>query len=679
VTASRHESTNARPIRRLLVANRGEIARRIIRTASSMGISSVAVYAAGEIEAPFVSEADECVALSGRTAAGSYLDIDQLITAAERTGADAVHPGYGFLSESAAFAAAVIGAGLNWVGPPPAAIKAMGDKLEAKRLMKATGVAVLETDPDRPVFPVLVKAAAGGGGKGMRIVDRAEALEDARAAASRESEGAFGDGTVFLEPYVASARHIEVQILADTEGNVVHCFERECSIQRRHQKIIEETPSTALDGGLRDRIGEAAVAAARAVAYVSAGTVEFLLDDTGRFFFLEMNTRIQVEHPVTEAVTGLDLVREQLLIAEGAALSFGQSDLRLDGHAIEARLYAEDAANGFLPSTGRLEAFERPIAPVVRFDSGVERGSEVSIEFDPMLAKVIAHSSTRTEAALSLALALERTRIAGLVTNRDFLVAVLRSKEFLAGDTTTDFVERVAILPRRRASADVVHDAAVATALWSAQERRRRAGSRANLPSGWRNSSMPPERTRYVEVDRGRVLVEYSASRDGSFRVATSTGHADDDTPSEADARAQRVVRVIRCDRDGIELEIDGRRVAAAIACRSRTRWVAFAGSSVELTEVARFPDPDAGETVAGGLTSPMPGKVIAVFVDTGDAVDAGQLLVIVEAMKMEHRIVAPHTGVVTAVGAQAGSQVAGGDVLVVIGVSEPEGLNAGG
>jgi len=653
-----------------------------------MGITTVAVYAVGERDAVFVGEADEAVALSGRSAAESYLDVSQLLAAAKRTGADAVHPGYGFASENAAFATAVIDAGLNWVGPPPGVIRAMGDKLEAKRLMRAAGIAVLEADPLQASFPVLVKAAAGGGGKGMRIAERQEELEEAKAAAARESLNAFGDGTVFLEPYLAGCRHIEVQILADMDGHVVHCFERECSIQRRHQKIVEETPSTALDPTLRDRICSAAVAASKAVGYVNAGTVEFLLDDSGQFFFLEMNTRIQVEHPVTEAVTGLDLVREQLLIAGGAPLGFGQDELGFDGHAIEARLYAEDPANDFLPVVGRLEAFERPATPVVRFDSGVEQGSEVSIDFDPMLAKVIAHARTRTEAALSLALALERTLIAGLVTNRDYLVALLRSKEFLAGDTTTDFVERVELPRRGRASSDAVRDAAVAAALWSAQDRRRRARALVSLPSGWRNSVMPPQRAVFAHVDIGDIVVEYCSTREGSFQVVTSAHDAAPEAAArrepEAPAQGESVVWVTRDEGDGIELEIDGRYLSARVIHRSAKWWVTVPGQPVELIEVARLPEPGAreagaGEAVAGALTSPMPGKVTAVFAEEGVDVEVGNLLVVVEAMKMEHRIVAPYGGVVRAVRAEVGHQVAGGDVLVVIEPRTSDGAVADG
>ena len=482
-----------RPIRRLLVANRGEIARRIFRAARAMGISTVAVYADGDAEAPFVTDADLSVPLGGRTATETYLSARKVIAAAEASDADAVHPGYGFLSENAEFAQAVIDAGLVWVGPPPEAIAAMGDKLAAKETMTAAGVPTLpsiavtdDMDSERLAaaaadigFPVLVKASAGGGGKGMRIVDEPSTLTDAVAAARREAAGAFGDDTVFLERYLAAPRHVEIQVLGDTQGNIIHCFERECSIQRRHQKVIEEAPSPAVTPALRERMGAAAVAAVSTIGYCSAGTVEFLLEGSGddaEFWFLEVNTRLQVEHPVTEEITGLDLVREQIRIAAGEPLGYGQADIGICGHAIEARLYAEDPASGFLPQTGTIDLWRpatgfRALADSVarstrtcaddtsdglpatggpnsasswaRFDSGIEAGSVVGTEFDPMLAKVIVAAPTRTEAALGLASALERTRLGGVVTNRDFLCAVLRSDEFLAGDTTTDFIDRV--------------------------------------------------------------------------------------------------------------------------------------------------------------------------------------------------------------------------------------------
>ncbi|HET7523387.1 MAG TPA: biotin carboxylase N-terminal domain-containing protein, partial [Acidimicrobiales bacterium] len=483
-------------ITRLLIANRGEIARRVARTARSMGIETVAVYSDPDASSPFVSEATAAVPLRGRTAAETYLNIDALITAARTSGADAVHPGYGFLSERAAFAQAVQAAGLTWVGPPPNVIDIMGDKMAAKRLMSGAGVPVLPTwQPDDPdiTFPVLVKAAAGGGGKGMRVVGAPGELPEAVAAARREAQAAFGDGTVFLERYLTQARHVEIQILADAHGNAIHCFERECSIQRRHQKVIEESPSPALDDSLRERMGQAALAAAKAVGYVNAGTVEFVVEPTGDFWFLEVNTRLQVEHPVTEEVTGLDLVREQLLVADGSPLSVEQADLTIRGHAIEARLYAEDPAAGFLPATGRLVDWAPAVDPPVRWDSGVETGVEIGVEFDPMLAKVVAHAPTRLEAARRLALALDRSRIRGVTTNRDFLVAVLRHPRFLAGDTTTAFIDDSGVALSRSLSPGEVRTAAMAAALSARAGATRARKVLRSIPAGWRNSVMPPE------------------------------------------------------------------------------------------------------------------------------------------------------------------------------------------
>ncbi|HWS76579.1 MAG TPA: biotin carboxylase N-terminal domain-containing protein, partial [Quisquiliibacterium sp.] len=448
-----------RPIRRLLVANRGEIARRIFRTARGMGIETVAVYSDGDANAPFVHEADRAVSLDGRTPAQSYLDIGKLIEACRRSGADAVHPGYGFLSENSSFAQAVIDAGLTWVGPSPHAIRAIGDKLAAKRLVRTVGVPTLEAfelaagadaaaAAESIGYPVLIKASAGGGGRGMRIVESPADLEHAIESARREAASAFGDGTVFLERWLTRSRHVEIQILGDRHGNLVHLFERECSIQRRHQKIIEEAPSPAVSPALRERMTRAALDAARAIGYESAGTVECLVSGD-EFFFLEVNTRLQVEHPVTEAITGLDLVREQLRIAEGEPLGYAQGDVKMDGHAIEARLCAEDPAAGFLPAGGTIAAWAPPTGPGVRVDSGIETGSEIGIDFDAMIAKVIVKAPTRREAAMHLARALESTRIQGITHNRDFLVSILRTPEFLAGDTTTDFIERVAPAARR--------------------------------------------------------------------------------------------------------------------------------------------------------------------------------------------------------------------------------------
>ena len=475
----------AHPIESLLVANRGEIARRVFASARSMGIRCVAVFVDADQDAPFVVDADEAVRLST-----TYLDGAAIIAAALAAGADAIHPGYGFLSENAGFAASVINAGLTWVGPSPAVIEGMGDKLAAKRAAVAAAVPTLPSTEDADVadqlgYPLLVKAAAGGGGKGMRVVDRAEDLREAVASARREAAGAFGDDRVFLERYIAHARHIEIQILGDLHGALVHLGERECSIQRRHQKIIEESPSPMVDDAMRSAMGSAALRLAGAISYQSAGTVEFVVDDaTSEFFFLEVNTRLQVEHPVTEAVTGIDLVREQLRIAGGEPLGYEQSDVSWTGHAIEARLYAEDAAHGFLPATGTLHAFEPAAQPVVRWDSGVVTGSVVSVAFDPMLAKVIAHAPTRTEAALRLASALQLLHIAGVTTNRHFLATSLRHPTFLAGELTTDFIDRVA------PDAELVLDdaelqrTATAAALW--MQNRNRVRQRGALrPSKW--------------------------------------------------------------------------------------------------------------------------------------------------------------------------------------------------
>jgi propionyl-CoA carboxylase alpha chain len=655
----------------LLIANRGEIARRIIRTASAMGITTVAVYAEGDAGAPYVAEADRAVALPGRTATQTYLNVDALLAAAATAGADAVHPGYGFLSERAAFARAVAAAGLTWVGPPPEAIEVMGDKLAAKRLMADVGVPVLPswevTGDDLPdlggvSLPLIVKAAAGGGGKGMRVVAEPGELGDAVAAARREAAAAFGDPTVFLERYVAQARHVEIQVLADTRGGAVHCFERECSIQRRHQKIIEECPSPAVGAGLRDRMGAAALAAAKAVGYSGAGTVEFILEPPGDFWFLEMNTRLQVEHPVTEAVTGIDLVREQLLVAQGLPLSVTQSALALDGHAIEARLYAEDPAAGFLPATGTVLDWAPAAAPACRWDSGVERGSVVGVEFDPMLAKVIAHTPTRDEAALRLALALERSRIRGVTTNRDFLVAALRHPDFLAGHTTTDFIERSAIPVARQAGHAELRAAAIGAALVAQAESRAGTPVLRTLPSGWRNSVMPPEQAVY-QHGPDTVTVSYRRQRDDRFAV-TVNGVSLEAAAASADPR---MVAVHEAGGDWIDFTEDGQRRRLHVLRHGDRVWAQGPDGDVELRAVPRFPESGPGENLTGGLAAPMPGTVLAVGVAAGDAVAGGQLLMIVEAMKMEHRITAPHAGVVREVRARPGDQVAAGDLLAVI------------
>jgi propionyl-CoA carboxylase alpha chain len=651
-------------IHKLLIANRGEIARRIMKTAKAMGLRTVAVYAESDARSPFVSEADQAVALKGNSAAETYLDGARIIRAARQIGADAVHPGYGFLAESAAFARAVIEAGLCWIGPPPEAISAMGDKLEAKKLMQAAGVpmlpsvAVNETDfrdleslAGSIGYPLLIKAAAGGGGKGMRIVRSDGELPEACEAARREAAAAFGNSQVFLERYLEAPRHVEVQILGDTQGNLIHCFERECSIQRRHQKIIEEAPSLAVDEGLRERLTRAALTAARTIGYYSAGTVEFLLDRDGAFYFLEMNTRLQVEHPVTEGITGLDLVREQLRIAMGEPLEVRQSDLVRRGHAIEARLYAEDPANDFLPTTGRVTAWEPPSDPAARFDSGIETGTEVSVHFDPILAKIIVQAPTRVEACLRLALVLEKIRIQGIKTNRDFLAAALRHPSFLAGDTATDFIDRVNPDRSRIASDEELSRAAAVAALAAQEIRRAEAQILTTFPSGFRNSPMPMEEIRYVHGKK-EIPVLYRRRRDGVFDLVV--------------AGQQGEARVFHYDGRTLDVEINGERARFSLSRTDDLWWIQGPAGEVRLTELPRFPT-ETGETHLGGLAAPMPGKIILVQVAAGDRVQAGQVLVVMEAMKMEHPIRAVKEGIVSEVRVRVGDQVEAGRVLVIV------------
>ncbi len=653
-------------MRRLLVANRGEIARRVIRAAHGLGLEAVAVYSAGDATAPFVAEADLAVALPGRSAAESYLDGAALLQAAFRTGCDAVHPGYGFLAENAAFAGAVRQAGLVFVGPPAAVMAALGDKLAAGEAMRRAGVPVLSSlAADGEIsYPAMVKAAAGGGGKGMRLVTGPDELDEALAAARREAAAAFGDDRVFLEPYLARARHVDVQIFGDSRGNLVHCFERECSIQRRHQKVIEEAPSPAVSPALREEMGEAALRAARAVGYENAGTVEFLLDGAGRFYFLEVNTRIQVEHPVTEEVTGLDLVREQLLVASGEALSFSQGDLSLRGHAIEARLYAEDPENGFLPVTGTVELWRPAKRPGLRYEAGIAEKSFVGPEFDPLLAKVIARGEDRAAAARLLRLGLEETALAGLVTNRDFLVSVLSDEAFLAGETTTAFIGERPLAARRRGTDGELSLAAAAAALAAEEQARQQAPVLASLPSGFRIGAGEPERRRFSSP-AGELAVEYRRLRDGSFELSVGG-------PGGESLGRHRVVR-----RGGPpsapRLEVDGIVRPLCLEQRGRLFLVSVGrGAAVELSELPRF---EAGGRPpgAGDLLAPMPGTVLSVHVSEGEKVEAGQLLAVVEAMKMEHRITSPGPGRIARLLVFPGAQVSAGDLLVEVKTGEEE------
>jgi propionyl-CoA carboxylase alpha chain len=629
-------------IAKLLVANRGEIARRVLRTCRDLGIATVAVFSDPDRDAPFVAEADEAVPLGGAAPAESYLRADAIVEAAERTGADAVHPGYGFLAESADFAERCRKRDLTFIGPSPEALAAMGNKLEAKRLALLANVPVL---PGLEAgFPVMVKAVLGGGGVGMRVVrDRAE-LDEAVAAAGRAAAAAFGDGQVFLERYLEGARHVEVQIAGDARGRVVHLFERDCSIQRRYQKVIEEAPSPAVDAALRRRLGELAVAAGRAVGCTGIATVEFLLAD-GELRFLEMNPRLQVEHPVTECVTGLDLVRLQLRLAEGEPVPEAVPPLR--GHAIEARLYAEDPRRGFLPAAGTLHRFRIDPRPGLRVDAGVVDGSRVDAHYDPLLAKVIAHAPSRAEAARLLASALESARLHGPPTNRGLLVSVLRQPAFLAGEADTGFLERHA---GELAPARAVWLEAVAAAL--AAQAARRAGT--TLPSGWRNNPSQLQRTELEMVGNAGpgISVGYRLHPDG--------------LEVEVDGEP-RELRLWSCGPELVELEAGGVRRRFEIHRVGDVHYVDGPLGACALRELPRFPEPARAATTAGSLAAPLPGVVRRVAARAGDSVEAGTLLLVIEAMKMEHHVTAPRAGQVGAILVAEGEEVAAGTLLAVV------------
>ena len=614
----------------LLIANRGEIARRIIRTARRLGVRTIAVFSEADAQAPHVREADAAVCIGPAPAAESYLRGEAIIAAAKAEGAQAIHPGYGFLSENAAFAEAVTAAGLVWVGPPPAAIRAMGLKDAAKRLVAEAGAPVtpgylgedqsearLKLEADRIGYPVLIKAVAGGGGKGMRKVEAAEAFAAALESARREARAAFGDDKVLLETYVSRPRHIEVQVFGDASGQVVHLFERDCSLQRRHQKVIEEAPAPGMSAAVRRVVCEAAVKAAGAVGYVGAGTVEFIADASeglraDRIWFMEMNTRLQVEHPVTEAVSGVDLVEWQLRVASGEPLPLSQDEIRLDGHAIEARLYAENPASGFLPSTGRLVHFRLPDG-AVRVDGGVEQGGEITAFYDPMIAKLIAHAPTRTEAAARLAAACRAVEVWPVKTNAGFLARCLGHADFVAGQVDTSFIEaRLAdLIPPAEPSTEVLQAAAAARI----EEAQAGAASPWTALTGFRLNGAP----------------------------------------------VRQVV-----------LQHDGRSLAVELASSPPTAAVVRHGGQLVAFEAGQafaFGAQDAGdgEDAGGGdgvVRSPMPGRIVAVQAAAGQAVSRGDPLITLEAMKMEHVLTAPFDALVADVLAGAGDQVAEGVIL---------------
>ncbi|NUP45547.1 MAG: acety-l/propionyl-CoA carboxylase subunit alpha [Streptomyces sp.] len=641
-------------IRSLLVANRAEIARRIFRTCRELGIATVAVHSDPDAAAPHVREADAAVRLPGATPADTYLRADLIVKAALAAGADAVHPGYGFLSENADFARAVIDAGLRWIGPPPEAIEAMASKTRAKDLMRAAGVPLLApVEPDRATpddLPLLVKAAAGGGGRGMRVVHDLAALPAELTSARAEALSAFGDAEVFLEPYVEGARHVEVQILADAHGEVWALGTRDCSLQRRHQKVIEEAPAPGLSDELRHALDEAAVGAARAIGYRGAGTVEFLIGQNRQPHFLEMNTRLQVEHPVTECVYGVDLVALQLRVAEGEPLP--AEPPRPRGHAVEARLYAEDPAAGWRPGTGTMHRLAVAEGPGLRVDSGLADGDDVTIHYDPMLAKVIAWAPTRAEAVRRLAHALERARLHGPVTNRDLLVRALRHPEFQDARMDTGFLERhLDELSPTTANESTVPLAALAAALADAAQRPTTgAGTVTGRLGGWRNvPSQPQLKTYRSEPGSTEHKIHYRLTRDGLKA---------DDHPN---------TRLIEAGPHHVVLEVDGVRRPFDIAAYGTQVCVDSPFGAHTFTALPRFPDPTA-RTEPGSLLAPMPGTVVRVAdVAVGDRVEAGQAILWLEAMKMEHRVTAPAAGVLSALHATRGRQVEVGAVLAVV------------
>jgi propionyl-CoA carboxylase alpha chain len=669
-------------IAKLLVANRGEIAARVLRTARAMGMATVAVFSDADRDAPFVTRADEAVALDGAPAE-AYLRPEAILEAAEWTGADAVHPGYGFLAERPELAAGCRKRGLAFVGPAPEVLAALGDKVEARRVAAAAGVPVLPgqaaTGLDggelaaaaaRVGFPLLVKAAAGGGGIGMRVVRDPAELAGAVAEGRRQAAAVFGDDAVLLERWLEGPRHVEVQIVGDTHGRIAQLFERECSIQRRHQKLVEESPSPAVGPDLRRRLGEAALAVAGAVGYAGAGTVEFLVRED-EFWFLEVNARIQVEHPVTEAVTGLDLVRLQLLVAAGHPLPPEATRAQLRGHAVEARLYAEDPAAGFLPQAGVLHRF-RVGDEGARVDAGVADGSVVGPYYDPLLAKAIVHAPTREEAARRLAAVLAAARLHGMVTNRELLVGVLRSEAFLAGDTDTSFLDRHA--PAELAAAGGSEDPAAtrlhaaAAALAAQAQRRATATAYPTIPSGWRNN---PSQLQRVDLQptrghvRGEVVpVGYRFDRTGSL------------TALEVGGDPLAAPRLWRCAPDPtaertwlLDLEVDGVRRRFEVHQVGDTAYVDSSLGHGVYRELPRFPEAaGSGAAAAAGdgvVVSPLPGVVRRVVARVGERVEAGAVVVVVEAMKTEHRIAAGRPGTVGRVLVAEGQEVAAGAAVV--------------
>ncbi len=660
----------SRRLRKLLIANRGEIAVRVAATAHRMGLGTVGLYAEPDANAPHVDAVDRAVALGGATPADSYLRTDAVLKAALENGCDAVHPGYGFLAENPDFAQQVVDAGLVWVGPSPQQIASLGDKIRAKQIAAEAGVptaSAVRVTPGEPApdvaLPILVKAAAGGGGRGMRVVRTRHDLEDAVEAASREAASAFGDGTVFLEPFIEKGRHVEVQIMGDRHGSVIHLGDRECSIQRRNQKILEEAPSAGITAETRQALLNGAVALAKHVGYDNAGTVEFLVAADGTVSFLEVNARLQVEHPVTEAVTGLDLVELQLKIAAGEPLPVTQDDVTFAGHAIEVRLVAEDPAAGWLPSTGRIERFD--IGGGVRVDSGVRAGTTITPDYDSLVAKVIAHAPTRGEAAARLARSLRTAAIVGPRTNVASLVAVLEDEHFAAAETPTSYLDDHPDVVAATGPEGDDRVALLLGAVFAAEQASRSADPATGFaPSGWRNLRTTGQRQLWQLGDE-ELHVEYVMRGSGAALVMLGVPPAPgDDGSLPEDARRRIDVRLLDRSSDRQVVELDGVRHVVTVSTHGSAVHTASRAGSLTWTRRPRFEVHDTDEAGSGPVC-PLPGTVIAVYVDPGQSVGAGDVLMVVEAMKMEHKITTVAAATVAEVRYAVGDRVDAGDLLV--------------
>jgi acetyl-CoA carboxylase biotin carboxylase subunit len=659
------------PIRKILVANRGEIALRIMRTCRAMGIATVAVYSDADENSPHTKRADEAVHIGPAPSVDSYLNIERIIDAARRTRSDAIHPGYGFLSENPEFVAACVRAGITFIGPSEESVRRMGLKTEGRRIASDAGVPIIPGyDGSNQTldalcgavqeagFPALIKAVAGGGGRGMRVVTSTDQLPAILASAKREAQNSFGDGSLLIEKYIENARHVEFQIAGDGEGRVVHLFERDCSAQRRYQKIIEESPSPALTEELRRRMGEAAVAVGRAAGYYNAGTVEFVVSPSGEFYFIEVNTRLQVEHPVTEMTTGLDLVKLQIEIAEGRPLPFTQEEIAPVGHSIEARLYAEDPANGFIPAVGKVRDCVYPATVEgLRVDSGIETGTEIRVFYDPLLAKFVAHGIDRETALRKLVYALKNTAVSGVATNRDFLIALLESEEFNKGAVHTRFVEQQ--IDRLTASAGPQQDieAAIAAALYLQNGWQSRFERLQHVPPNYRNN---PCRAPSIKLELGGRALEVSYSHITGERYLVRCG---DEESS---------VHVLECDSGRIRVAIDGVQRSYRISEAGERLYVHSANTSRVVTRLPRYPLTHAA-VEHESMSASMPGQVLKILAAPGDRVTIGEPLMILEAMKIEQTIKSSTSGIIEAVLVKPGDVVAPGEVLVKITAAKPD------